>query len=320
MLRRSVFCPVDFSDASRGALRYAAAIAEHFYATLTVATVDDPLLSDASTITYGEGTLETRTRQELQRFVSATFASRALAIPRLQLEVATGKPATEILRLAAADSADLIVMSSHGRTGVGKVFFGSTTERVLRETGIPVLVTPPADPGPATLEAIRQATSGVLAPVDLTAASRRQLHIACGLAEALDTRLLILHVLEPVPMTGGRDVLTTTADTARRVRAEHRLQELFAELPSPGRAEILIASGDPAEAIGRIAREQGVSTVVMGLHSTTMLGPRMGSVTYRVLCQSPMLVLGLPPRPHAIEPQVAAALQSAGASEKESES
>ena len=300
MLRRSIVCPIDFSEASRGALRYGAAIAEHFFAELVVVAVDDPLLDDASTITYGTGTLAARTREELQRFVTDTFGDRPLVVPRLELETATGKPAIEILRLAASRGADLIVMSSHGRRGVGKVFFGSTTERILRDTSLAVLVVPADDPGPASLEAVKQTGTGVLAPVDLTPASRRQLQIASGLAAALGTHLLILHVLEPFLTLGGRDVLVDTAAAARRARAEQALAELCAELPASTRAETLIAEGDTADVIARISRDRGIGAIVMGLHSTTFLGPRMGSVTYRVLCQAAAPVLGLPPRADAV--------------------
>jgi nucleotide-binding universal stress UspA family protein len=73
MVRPTILCPIDFSEPSRGALRFAAIIAEHFFAGLTVATVDDPLLTGAAGTAYGEGTYERQTEQELERFVKDTF-------------------------------------------------------------------------------------------------------------------------------------------------------------------------------------------------------------------------------------------------------
>lgn len=64
MLRRSILCPVDSSDASRGALRFAATIAEHFYAGLTVTTIGDPPLSGAAEMVYGAGAYEKHIRAE----------------------------------------------------------------------------------------------------------------------------------------------------------------------------------------------------------------------------------------------------------------
>ena len=59
-------------------------------------------------------------------------------VPR-RIEVAIGKPAVEILRVAERDSADLIVMATHGRTGVDHLILGSVAERVVRESPVPVL-------------------------------------------------------------------------------------------------------------------------------------------------------------------------------------
>ena len=125
-VRPSILCPIDFSEASAGALRYAAAIATHFATRLIVLAVEDPLLTEAMDL--GTGVIW---RPE-----------DAPTCALLEYEVAVGKPAPEILRVARERSCDLIVISTHGLTGVRKLFFGSTTERVLRETTRPVLVTP----------------------------------------------------------------------------------------------------------------------------------------------------------------------------------
>ena len=66
-------------------------------------------------------------------------------------DFAVGMPAAEILRVARERSCDLIVMSAHGSAGLPTVV-GSITERVLRETPVPVLVTPAADPGRIRVE------------------------------------------------------------------------------------------------------------------------------------------------------------------------
>src|SRR5690606_27395899 len=135
VFRPSVLCPVDFSTASRGALRYGAAIAQHFQAKLSVLTVNDPLVAEAAAIRLGRDWLPQDSRRELQRFLDDTFGGRA-PVDDVELLVETGKPAPEILRVAAAGRHDLIVMSSHGLTGIRKMFFGTTTERVLRETHV----------------------------------------------------------------------------------------------------------------------------------------------------------------------------------------
>src|SRR3990172_7066322 len=128
-----VLCPVDFSPASRGALRYGIVVAEHFGATLTVVAVRDPLLTEVADIKMGPRWLPDKLEHELQGFVNESLAGRTKAV-QIESVVVTGKPAEEILALARERKADLIVMSSHGLTGTRKLFFGAPTERVLRET------------------------------------------------------------------------------------------------------------------------------------------------------------------------------------------
>jgi len=294
-IRPLVLCPVDFSDASRGALRYAAALSEHFHAGLMVLTVDDPLLVDAVARTRGEEWLKARTQQELEEFVKETFRSHQPLVAELQLMVASGKPAPQINRMALEHRADVIVMSSHGKAGVPTPVFGSTTERVLRETRTPVLVTPAADPGPDNLDDIRTTVRTVVAPVDLTPATPLQVRIARGLAEALDVTLVVAHVIEPPHASATHHEVIARLDVDRRRHAHAALTDLMATLPPGVRSEIVLGYGDPAEQIARIAQDRQPTALVMGLHSSTGAGPRMGSVTYRVLCQVSAPILAVPP-------------------------
>ena len=147
----SVLCPIDFSTSSRAALRYATAIAERFRTGLTLLTVNDPLLAEAAEMQAGPGWTAKDCERELRQFFDQTFEHRTLFPIDVETVVTTGHPASEILRVARERHCDLIVMSTHGLTGVRKRFFGATTERVLRDTGTPVLVTPAVEPGPLYL-------------------------------------------------------------------------------------------------------------------------------------------------------------------------
>jgi nucleotide-binding universal stress UspA family protein len=170
-VRPSILCPIDYSDASAGALRYAAAIAEHFVTRLIVLTVEDPLLTTALDLRSGVHWTREASQAEMATFAKATFGDDTATLRMCEYDVAVGKPPVEILRVARERSCDLIVMSSHGLTGVRKLFFGSTTERVLRETTIPVLVTPPVNPGPVHIEDARRMLRRIVAPVDLSQTS-----------------------------------------------------------------------------------------------------------------------------------------------------
>ena len=143
-VRPSILCPIDFSDGSASALRHAAAVASHFATRLILLTVEDPLLTEAASLGTGIRWDPAECQREMASFAAKTLGPDAPALATLEYDVAVGKPAPEILRVARERSCDLIVISTHGLTGIRKLFFGSTTERVLRETTRPVLITPPS--------------------------------------------------------------------------------------------------------------------------------------------------------------------------------
>jgi universal stress protein A len=296
----TIVCPIDFSEGSRAALRYAAAIADHFGASLVALTVDDPLLAAAASHIGVSTTLNHESELELRRFCTEALGDAAGAPKTLHFRVATGKPAAEILRAAEESTAGLIVISSRGRGGFRKLFFGSTTERVLRETAVPVLVTPGDD---FTCTSLRKlpVMSRVIAPVDLSSASRPQVEVAAGIAGALSLPLIVAHVVEPVLVPSALRSVLPGADAVRRTDAEEALAALSDVIPRIVRTESLLLTGGPAEEIVKLTHARGSNLVVMGLHSGGPLGPRVGSVTYRVLCLTRTLVLALPPRDSANE-------------------
>jgi nucleotide-binding universal stress UspA family protein len=292
MNRPSIVCPVDFSEPSRGALHYAAAIGDHFGARLLVVTVDDPLLDTAAASTGLS--LRHETERELERFITDTVPKSSLATT-VDVRVSVGKPAPEILRIAKEAAADLVVMSSLGRSGFSKRFFGSTTERVLRETTIPVLVTPKGSEPVVSVSEIARHVGRVMAPVDLTEVSRYQVTVAGGIATALDVPLLLAHVLAPLHIPPGVRVGIPGRDHERRANADAGVLGLVGVSGAKAPVETLVVSGDPSEEIVRLAETRHAGLIVMGLHSSGLLGPRMGSITYRVLCLTRSLVLALPP-------------------------
>ena len=297
ILRPSVLCPIDFSEGSRGALRYAGVIASHLGARLTVLAIDDPLLIEAAEFADSSAIVPGDTIEEMRKFCAATFAGQQLTGADVQLEVGAGKPAAEILRVARNGRCDLIVMGSHGATGFRKLFFGSTTERVLRETPVPVLVTPAADTGPVALADVQRIVRRILVPVDLTPATSHQLDVTVRVAAALSVPLLLLHVVEPVRSMVAAQPRQPKIDTERRSRAERQLGEAVAHMPAILKAEVLVAYGEPAEEISKVANDRDAGLIILGLHASPLMGPRMGSVTYRVLCLAHRLVLALPPQP-----------------------
>jgi nucleotide-binding universal stress UspA family protein len=278
------------------ALNYAAVIADHFGARLIVVSVDDPLLASAAD-SAGLPPLADETGRELRRFVSDALPGTAFHAVTVDFEVCSGKPATEILRVAQHTRSDLIVISSQGRSGLRKRFFGSTTEHVLRETTIPVLITPRHAHHVVSVEALSHHLKRVVVPVDLTAASAWQARVAGGIALAMGVPLVIAHVLEPVYVPPKLRVAFPGTDVERRDEVETRLRDLVEASGIRPAPEAIVLTGETSEEIVRLADTREAGLIVMGLHSSGVMAPRMGSVAYRVLCMARALVLALPSRP-----------------------
>jgi nucleotide-binding universal stress UspA family protein len=96
-----------------------------------------------------------------------------------------------------------------------------------------------------------------------------------------------------VPAGLGGEIPITDED--RRATAEATLRRLVAAVATKTSTAISVVSGDPSEEIVKLAEAREADLIVMGLHSSGLLGPRMGSVTYRVLSLTRSLVLALPP-------------------------
>ena len=84
-------------------------------------------------------------------------------------------------------------------------------------------------------------------------------------------------------------------DGDRRASVDAALRGLVAGSEMKASTDISVVSGDPSEEIVKIAEAREAGLIVMGLHSSGLLGPRMGSVTYWVLSLTLSLVLALPP-------------------------
>ena len=205
-------------------------------------------------------------------------------------EIRAGRAADEIHAAAASMRADLLVMGSHGLTGIHKVFFGSTAERVLRETDIPVLVTPgdlQGQHGPATLaSAVRR----ILVPIDLTGASAALVRLGAALGQAIDVPVLVAHAIEPLHVPARWQSRVPSLHLEARDRAEAAMHRVVEE--AGGDAESMVLIGDAADAIINVANVRAAGLILMGLQQSGL--GRVGVIAYRVLCRSQVPVLALP--------------------------
>jgi nucleotide-binding universal stress UspA family protein len=137
---RRLLCPVDFSEPSMRALRFALSIAQESGAHLTVLHAFE-WASDEAFLTEQFDTPDFRLRLETQvrGWVDRLVTDEARTWCEIETKLAYGKPYREILAAAASDRADLIVIGVHGRNALDLMLFGSTTNQVVRRASCPVL-------------------------------------------------------------------------------------------------------------------------------------------------------------------------------------
>jgi nucleotide-binding universal stress UspA family protein len=134
---RHVLVPIDFSETSEAALKYGIALARAFKAKLHLLHVPEHP-GVAAEAEYPLGIFETMQNAAHDR-LGALLTARETRELKPELAMRIGKPSAEIIRYAQNRGIDLIVMGTHGRTGVAHVLMGSVAERVVRSAPCPVL-------------------------------------------------------------------------------------------------------------------------------------------------------------------------------------
>ena len=149
---KSILLPTDFSECGNYALSYATSLARTFRASIICVHVIEPIvptvgysgMAEPLPLTDITEQLEDSAERELPRLAECEECA-GLDVEEL---IVHGEAASEIVRVAKERQVDLIIISSHGRTGLGRIIFGSTAEAVVRHASCPVLVVkPPQEEG-----------------------------------------------------------------------------------------------------------------------------------------------------------------------------
>jgi nucleotide-binding universal stress UspA family protein len=135
MVVKGILVPTDFSETSDAALRYATQLALTLGARINLVHVPGKT-GEHFEADFPHGKFETATRERLASFLTKEELERLH--PEYALRV--GAPAEEIVRYADLCRADLIIMGTHGRSGVAHVLMGSVAEQVVRAAPCPVLL------------------------------------------------------------------------------------------------------------------------------------------------------------------------------------
>lgn len=291
---RKLLCPTDFSPGSQHALQVAVRMAREADAELVLVHAwylpagtfgaDYPIPADL---------FQEIVNDEQRGLAAATGDATRLGAPRVTSRLLHGVPWDQIVQATRDDPAiDLIVMGTHGRSGVARVLLGSVAEQVIRHAPCSVL----AARAPGGLQPFRK----VLCPIDFSDDSRRALERAAELAAPGGAGITLLHVIEPAITFSNLPMADNNLQSVDR-RATHELARWASELESkvsvPVTAEIRI--GRPGvQTLGVLDADPTFDLVVMGSHGRT--GIRrvlLGSVAEQVLRHAACPVLVVRARP-----------------------
>ncbi|HEY5609840.1 MAG TPA: universal stress protein [Thermoanaerobaculia bacterium] len=267
---RRILVPTDFSDTATAALRAAVAIARRANATIVLLYADrfdPPAEFTASQV----GAMAEEIEQERARAVAELTRYAEEVIPfdlAREIVVVRDLPVPAIVCRADAD-ADLVVMGTHGRTGIGRLLLGSVAERVIHSIRKPVLTI-----RPATRPTIDWSIRRILVAVNSTEAARAALEQAVEIATLFDAGLTVLHVVEPKTDHEIRTIYGWIADLDERTLA---------------RVSTLVEHGHAAQEVIAMARISEVDLIVVGaeprvLRDVTTLGPTSTSLTASASC------------------------------------
>jgi len=291
-----VLCAIDFSEPSRQALRYAAVIAERGDAALTVLYVNDPLLIAAAAVALHDRELAKRSARELQEFVSAGLAGHSGTRFPVKSRVTIGSPSEEILKVAKSARTDLIVVGTHGLTGVDRLFMGSTTLNLLQRASVPVLAIPLF--GETLAARVSPAWPGarIIAAVELDGVLTNEVKIAARIAQWFGSSLLLAHVVNDIPAPAWLAADASAHNRIAVARAERRMRDLARVAQRHVKTDIRVVCGNIGNEIAALAALERAGLLFTALHDRRRwFGAKRGSISYHVLSHAVTPVLACPP-------------------------
>jgi nucleotide-binding universal stress UspA family protein len=301
---QNIIVPIDFSKMSIQAIETAKRMARRSGAKIHLAHVRPfdyagfsapvPPLVPFSLVTC-EREAEERVLKELNAL------AREHGVSSASCNVLSGGPAfDEICRFAQQVPADLIVMPTHGRTGLKHVFLGSTAERIVQHSPCPVLVT--RRNAPQSKNGSRFPINTILIPVDFSDCSRGGLQYAVGFASEFGARIILLHAtyLGYIYSCDGTALYDIPGlQKAARKNAERHMRQLVRSVNFGGvKFETAFTDGSPALDICAFAKDHGVDLIVTSTHGLTgFKHVLIGSIAEKLVRHAPCSVLVVPSHP-----------------------
>jgi len=224
-----------------------------------------------------------------------------------EVEVAQGPPSKAILDCAEARGADLIAMTTHGRSGFSRLAWGSVADKVLHSAQTPLLVVRPDEGGIPSAPAAPPIEK-ILVPLDGSELSRSVLPLVAALAQALGSSILLTHSVASLWAGEPGAFVPTLHDRTLReskAAAKRLLARVATDLEPTGlKVTWMVTVGDPVGQIVRLAETESVGLIAMSTHGRSGVGRWViGSVAEAVVRRTHVPSLLVRPQPASNQQQ-----------------
>lgn len=298
---QTLLVPLDGSKFSERALPMAVILAKTMQARMVLLhVIGAPVFPGGDT-----AEVERQAGEEAQAYLAQL--ARSLLAEDLQVEtvVTYGDAAESLLLEVNSHGVDLVVMCSHGRSGLGRWIFGSVAERVLAHSAVPVLLVRPT--GKVVSLGPESAQPSLLVPLDGSPLAEAALPHATTLARAFGSSILLLRSVEPSRLAYHYSLRDLAHESLEREKheAQSYLDSVAERLGTAGiSAQTLVLVGWPSDVISYRRTALEPRLVVMATHGRSGVARLiLGSVALEVIRRSPLPIL-------LVRPKVDAAMES----------
>jgi nucleotide-binding universal stress UspA family protein len=278
----TILVPLDGSALAEQALPFAERVARATRARLLLARVVPPFSA-------AETSIALEARENLEEVASRLRRAEIT----VEVAVREGDAATQIVGTVEARGADLIIMSTHGRSGVGRWLYGSVADAVIRLAQVPVVLIPPA----VSVQWPTARRPRVLVPLDQSRLSEAVLGPAVELATGLDAELVLAEVVTWPPLVYSDPIELLPYDPEEQLaEARGYLAAVATRLRESGacvRCRVEVGS-TPAATIVQLARDEHADLIAMATHGRSGLARVvLGSTTTGTLQHAgvPLLIV-----------------------------
>jgi len=251
---------MDFSEPAVKALQLAVTIAAEFGAELFIVHAVSPFMYGDAQEPMPAAVLGAQLEAAKNKMKELVASEPRLVGLRLKTTVAPGAALDLIDEVSTEDKVTLVVLGSHGASGLEKVVLGSVAETALRKLSCPVLIVGPK------CHIVQHPFRSILFASDLNTTGLRAAQYASALSEHVDGRITMLHVIENRPNLLGLDF--DLFENALRQKLQRLLPSDVELFCSP---KIRIEVGSPAQIITKVAESESASLIIVGLRNRSAL-------------------------------------------------